>query len=81
MARNTADAARYFLNGDHKRITQKHGPTDAKSNLRAGLAVRPYARRIVVGGASDQAWTKARQQTDLFRLSFTLLAGCNLIPF
>jgi hypothetical protein len=58
MAGRSPDARTDLLNSDHQGIGEEHGPADAIAELRAGLAVGPDARRIVIGRSGDQTWTK-----------------------
>jgi len=55
MPGDAADPRRNFLDRHHQRKAQQHGPADAVTKLRAGLAVGADPRRIVVGGTGDQA--------------------------
>jgi hypothetical protein len=63
MASDATDPSGDLLNGDHQRVGQQHGPTDAEAELRAGLAVGPDARGIVVRCTGDQARSEALQKT------------------
>ena len=54
-----ADTRGNFLDRRHQRKRQQHGPADAVTELRAGLAVGADAGGIVVGGAGDQAGAEA----------------------
>ncbi len=75
---NPADASRYFLNCNHEGIAQKQRPADAETDLRAGLAVGPDTRWIIVGSAGDQAWTEARDEARLLIfVSCFRLAACH----
>ena len=56
---DAADARGNFLDRRHQRKRQQHGPADAVTELRAGLAVGADAGGIVVGGAGDQAGAEA----------------------
>ena len=55
MPGDAADARGNFLDRHHQRKAQQHGPADAVTELRAGLAVRADPRRIVVRGTGDQS--------------------------
>jgi hypothetical protein len=43
MASGPPDPGADFLNGCHQRVSQQHGPADAKFELRARLAIGPDA--------------------------------------
>ena len=62
MPGDAADARGNFLDRGHQRKGQQHGPADAVTELRAGLAVGADPRRIVVGRAGDQAGTERLQR-------------------
>ena len=51
---DAADARGNFLDRHHQREAQQHGPADAVTELRAGLAVGADPRRIVVRRTGDQ---------------------------
>src|SRR5882757_9016582 len=55
VAGDAADARRDLLDRRHQRKGQQHGPADAVTELRTGLAVGADPRRIVVGRAGDQS--------------------------
>ena len=50
-----ADARRHQLDADHERVRQHQRPQGVEAELGAGLGIRRDARRVVVGGAGDQA--------------------------
>jgi len=56
---DAADPRGNLLDRDHQRKCQQHGPADAVTELRAGLAVGADAGGIVVGGAGDQSRAEA----------------------
>jgi hypothetical protein len=58
-----------FLDRDHQRKCQQHGPADAVAELRTGLAVGADPRRIVVGRPGDQSGSE-RFQERLMGLDF-----------
>src|SRR5947209_19684778 len=62
MPGDAADTRGNFLDRRHQRKRQQHGPADAVTELRAGLAVGADAGRIVVGGAGDEARSETFQK-------------------
>jgi hypothetical protein len=56
MSRGAAEAGANLLDRHHQRISQQHGPADAETELRTGLAVGADARGIVVRRSGDQPW-------------------------
>jgi hypothetical protein len=60
-----ADPSADLLDRHHQRIGEQHSPANAKPKLRAGLAVCPYTRRIVIRGSGDQTGAEGSQKTRL----------------
>ena len=69
---DAADARGNFLDRRHQRKRQQHGPADAVTELRAGLAVGADAGGIVVGGAGDQARPEAFEKAAKTKRFFAL---------
>src|SRR5262245_66406777 len=61
MPGRAADACADLLNRRHERKRQEHRPSDAESELRAGLGVRSDSGRIVVCGPGDEPGAKLAQ--------------------
>lgn len=52
---DAADAGTDFLDDDHERQTEEHGPGKAVAELGADLALGGDATGVVVGRAGDEA--------------------------
>jgi hypothetical protein len=55
------------LNRDHQRITDDQRPTQTERELRAGLGVRGYPTRVVVGSPGDEPGAQELPRTRLTR--------------
>jgi len=62
MTGDHANARAHHLHGCHERPRQKGSPQHGRAELRAGDRVRCDARRIIVRGSGDDAWTESAEE-------------------